>query len=497
MPLINTQSFSPSSSHDADQLYNGLDCCITHEVYQYLTSHHNQLPEVYSFALAMQAPAMEMMLRGWKIDSIERDKGIRLLETQLARLNIIVQKYALAIWDKPLNPRSHVQLKSFFYQSMHLPEVWTSKKGVRRLSMDRETLEKLEVYFHARPIIAAILAYRDTTKQLEVLNTAIDNDGRWRTSYNIGGTETGRWSSSKSSEGTGSNIQNINPVLRGMFTADEGFTLVGIDLEQTESRDVGWAHGTILGDWTYLDAVESGDIHTYCTRLIWPEKAWTGDIKKDKAIAEENFYRQFSHRDMSKRGGHLSNYLGSAWTAARSLKVPLEIMEFFRERYLEAFPAFPRWWQWIAQEIQTTNKLTTPFGRERTFFGRTDDDTTLREAIAYVPQSSTADRLNLGLWRIWKYMGSQIELLGQVHDAVYFQVSEKESLGAIIQNALRLLETPLYHHDSAGNTRSLVVPGEAKWGWNWKNMSPENPDGLAKWKGKVDRERTRLLDRRH
>lgn len=486
----------PLSAHDSDQLYNGLDNCITLEVMEHLQAHHGRLPDVYSFSLAMQAPALEMMLRGWKIDNVARNQGVCLLQKNLERLDFILQQYAQAIWERPLNPRSPKQLLEFFYKSMGLPEQWISQKGVRKLSTNRETLEKLEVYYHAKPVIAVILAYRDTAKQLEVLNTAIDSDSRWRTSYNIGGTETGRWSSSASAEGTGSNIQNINPVLRTMFVADPGFVLFGIDLEQTESRDVGWLCGTLFNDWGYLDACEAGDLHTTVCKLVWPELKWTGDRKADRLVAEQPFYRHFTYRDMAKRGGHGSNYLGTAFTMARHLKVDAKVIQAFQTAYFKAFPGIPEWHAWTARQLQTTSQLVTPFGRSRTFFGRVGDDTTLREAVAFVPQSTTADRLNLGLWRVWKEMGREVQLLGQVHDAIYFQIPETANIPAAVERVLALLETPLFHTLPNGSVRSFIVPGEAKWGWNWGSASPKNPDGLTKWKGSIDRSRTPLLDRR-
>jgi DNA polymerase I-like protein with 3'-5' exonuclease and polymerase domains len=140
---------------------------------------------------------------------------------------------------------------------MHLPEQWISDKGVKKLSMNREVLEKLEIFMHPRPFITCILAIRDLKKELETLESEIDPDGRMRTSYNIVGTETGRWSSSQSSTGTGLNAQNIKRKLRSMFIADPGWKLCGIDLEQAESREVGWLCGTLFNDWSYLDACDS------------------------------------------------------------------------------------------------------------------------------------------------------------------------------------------------------------------------------------------------
>lgn len=171
---------------------------------------------------------------------------------------------------------------------------------------------------------------------------------------------------------------------------------------------------------------------------------------------------------------------------ARHAKLPVAVAEQFQRRYFERFAGIPKWHRWVAQQLQTANRLITPLGRERTFFGRANDDTTLREAIAFSPQSSTGDRLNLILWRIWKHM-PQVQLLAQVHDALYFQYPEHLDETAIISEALSHFDLEFTHESG----HKLIVPGEAKVGWNWGNFDPKtNPDGLAKWKGKKD-ERTR------
>lgn len=493
MTEIQTGDLTRSSIASLDeptvhQIYCGLDTCVTFEVFEALgailssrqaePSSEPEWPLLYSFERALQAPALDMMLRGFAIDGYERAKGIAQLSADVLVLEAQLNELAHVVWGKNLNPRSRKQLLEFFNTAMRLPETWTSKKGERKLSMDREALEKLDLYFHARPIVALVLETRTLAKQLNVLETEISHDGRMRTSYNIGGTNTGRWSSSSDVNGTGTNLQNIDPKLRRMFIADEGWKLCGIDLEQAESREVGWLCGTLFNDWGYLDACEGGDLHTTTARLIWPSLGWTGSAKEDRKLADQIFYREFSYRDMSKRGGHATNYLGTPFTIARHLKVPTKLIEDFQLPYFTAFPGIPRWHQWTAERLQRGGVLTTPFGRSRQFFGRSDDDATLRKAIAFSPQSSTGDRLNLGLWRIWKYM-PEVQLLAQVHDAVYFQLPDRSPAyeSAVVQKALGLIEIELQH---AG--RSFVIPGEAKVGYNWGLYNAEmNPDGLKKW----------------
>lgn len=526
MPTIDTATLLPGvriSKTANNQIYCGLDSCITLELLSTLKQQYGQPPAIYNFERALQGPYMEIMQRGFRVDELSRRKAAEELRDKIAFLGGVLTEFAIAVWGKPLNPRSPKQLQDFFYSKMKLPEIWVSQKGVKKLSMNREVLEKLDAYLYARPFVNLILSIREMAKQLEVFETEIDSDGRFRASYNIAGTETGRPSSSENAFGTGGNAQNIAVNLRFVFVADPGWKLCVIDLEQVEARDVGFFIGNLFGDWKFLDNCESGDLHTNNCKLVWPGKPWTGDRTRDRKIADETFYREFSYRDMSKRGGHLSNYYGTAFTMARSLKIPQDVATEFQARYVRggriklasgfyeevepAFPGIARWWQWTAEQLQTTHTITTPFGRKRHFFGRPDDDTTLREAIAFLPQSTTADRMNLGLWRVWNGM-PQVQMLAQTYDSITFQFREEEDEDEIMQRALELLKVELV----ANNGRKYVVPGEAKTGWNWGYYADENDtkkarekdheirlnlDGLRKWKlgVKDDRKRTTGLRR--
>jgi DNA polymerase I len=507
--LVQTGDLRPDQALPGEvqhQVYCGLDNCLTQEIREAeepLFAKRPNAARIYSFERALQAPYLDLMMRGFAVDQQARSEAAALLESRIEHLQQTLNRLSFALWDRPLNARSPKQLQDFFYGKMQLPEIWQSQKGVRKLSMNREALEKLyDRYLYARPFVAAILSIRDLSKQLEVFDTEIDADGRFRTSYNIAGTETGRPSSSSNAFGTGGNAQNIAPGLRYVFVSDLGWKLCVIDYEQVEARDVGFFCGCLFDDWSYLDACESGDLHTANARRIWPEKTWTGSIRDDRKLADENFYRDFSFRDMAKRGSHLSNYMGTAWTASRALKVPLKLMEDFQARYCKgreaAYPCIPRWWQWTAEQLQTTHLLTTPFGRERHFFGRPDDDTTLREAIAFLPQSTTADRTNLGLWRVWRRM-PQIQLLAQTYDSITFQYRESDNEAAIIEEALELLRLEL---KSPGG-RSYIVPGEAKIGWNWGNYNDDptkgriNKEGLSKWSRQKTDQRQRQIKNAH
>lgn len=476
------------SEAEVAQLYNGLDCCLTTEIWEEVSATYAPLrgewgPQ-YSFARALQAPYLAMMEHGFAVDMAGRWKEAQGLQERVGVLRALFARVMEGAFSlREANPGSTKQLKLLFYDLLHLPPQWKNVKGVKHVAVDREALEKLsETYLHAAPLINIILAIRDLTKQLEVFECPLDVDGRFRAGYNIVGTETGRPSSSANAFGTGRNVQNIDPGLRHVFQADRGFRLGQVDLEQVEARDVGFIEGALFDDWTFLDNCESGDLHTNNCQLIWPELGWTGDPKRDKVLAEREFYREFSYRDMAKRGGHLSNYFGTPWTMARHLKVPLRVAEDFQARYCRgegcAYPAHQRWWNWTATELQTSGVLRTLFGFTRRFLGRPNDPATLREAIAFQPQGTTAARMNLGLWRVWRHE-PRVALLAQGFDSITFQYEDKgkEYEDDVLAHVLDLIRVRIV----SPSGRPYVVPGEAKIGWNWGSEGGGNPDGLRKW----------------
>jgi DNA polymerase I-like protein with 3'-5' exonuclease and polymerase domains len=465
MALVPTHEIT-SPAQGSQQIYNGMDSLLTYEIFEALEPMAPSAQHTYNFERALQGPVLEMMLRGFRIDPFAREQGIDKTKIELARVDHILDSLVRSIWDKGLNPNSGPQLKDLFYATMGLPEIHKSVKGESKTPMDRDTLEKLEVYFLARPIVKAILARRDLAKQIQVLETQVDRDWRMRASFNIAGTDTGRFSSSKSPERTGTNLQNISEKLRFIFRADPGYKLYGIDLEQAESREVGLICGLLFNDWTYLDATESGDLHTTVCKMVWSGLGWTGDAKADRKIADQPFYREHSYRDIAKKLGHGSSYMGKPYTMSMHARIPVSLCEEFQHKFFSAFPCIPRWHHWVASEIQTTKCLTNVFGHTRDFFDRTNSDKTLRGAVAHMPQSATAQRLNLGMWRLWRHY-PQAKLLTQLHDAVYFQVPDTVPEKEVARKALALIEIPMI----LPNGRHFTIPGECKVGLNWGRVT--------------------------
>lgn len=495
MRIFDTSTLSPHDLNATESLwvYNGLDTMVTAEVLDALLPQLTPTTRrTYDFSRALQGPILEMNMRGVLIDEARRQDTIRAYRADVIRLaeqmNRIIREgvgFEFDLGRERKNPwPSDAQLKDLFYRYMGLPLIRKRNiNGEMVETVDREALEKLEHYFYAEPIIRHLLVLRDLGKKISFLSTSVDRDGRLRTSFNIAGTTTGRLASSYSDFGTGTNLQNVENRLRGVFIADPGWKFCNIDLEQGDSRGVGAIHWQLFRDGRYLDACESGDLHTTVCRGAFPELSWTGNLIEDRSLANGKFYREFSYRDAGKRLGHGTNYQGQPDKMSRATHIPKHQIELFQSRYLKQFPAFKLWWEWVETQVRDAHRITTLLGRQRTFFGHYKDADTIRAAIAYEPQSITADTIDRGLLSLWK--ANKVQLLLQVHDSVLFQYREEEE-AEVVPWALSCIEQTV----RLNGGRDWKIPAEAKVGWNWSDNA-DDPDALRKWKGPENRRRIR------
>lgn len=462
----------PTSAAQAEWVYNGLDCCVTREVYDVLVPKLNEITgRTYEFSRQLMAPILEMELRGVLIDQEAKreiyDQCLKDHNRVMENLSAILCR---GLGINSFNPGSWQQKQWLLYEVLGLPPV--HKKG--KITTDRSALEKCLSYFHAESICRHIITVQELRKKLGFLKTGVDSDGRMRTTFNVGGTDTGRLSSSESVWGSGTNLQNIAPEMRRMFIADPGYRMAYVDLEQAEARGVGAIIWNLFHDPKYLDFCESGDLHTNVTMMTWENLPWSQDMKENKAIALRRFYREFSYRYTSKRLGHASNYKGKPPQISKEVRIPINLVADFQVRYFKLFPGIPRFHEAVRQQLLRHGFITTFMGRQRWFFGRRWEDETLRSAIAYEPQSAIADYLDEGMLRVWRSGVCQILL--QEHDALLIQYPEEQE-HEVIPAVQRLMEIEV----ELMYGRKFVIPTEAKVGWNWGEADDSNPDGLVEY----------------
>lgn len=502
--MLNTDALSYSEQLWA---YNGLDCMVTFEVFEVLKG---KIPEVlfaYDMMRTMQGPAFTLMHRGVAIDMQMREVVLKSLQEQRLRCLDIFTRIChegldIALYhDKDkgrlfaINPASSQQLCNLFYDVLGLPPIKAYNKTTKDYSVtcNRKALEKLQRDLKAKPFCELILAIRDFDKKIQVLQSGIEK-GRMHTAYQVAGPMTGRWSSNEDPFGRGTNLQNITDEMRRVFVPDTGKKFCQLDLAQAESMLV--AHLALPWGDSYLRACKSGDLHTAVTKLVWRHLPWGSE--PDKEIAKRPFYRHFSYRDMAKRGGHGTNYGGTAAVIAQHLNIPTAQAREFQDAYFAAFPEIPKWHNAVRVALATTRSIVTPLGRRCFFPGRPWDSDTIKSAIAYGPQGTIGDVLNLGFYNVWrKYdqlnggAAAPIQILTQVHDSILFQYDAKDEpwLLPLIKDNLKVTVEI--------NKQPCSIEVDIQVGWNWGKYIEKrdadgtvrviNPLGLKDWKGSDER----------
>ncbi len=485
MPAIDIQGVIPGGYDKFTnyQLYNCLDSAITAQLVPPLRSMLNDnTRKIYNFEMELNVMCIDISSRGLPLDQFTlADMVYKLLrDAEIVRSRL--DQFCEAINSPPVNPNSPVAVSTLFYKTLGLPTQYEFDRNTkqRKPSTGFKALQNLfNSYPIAKPFVSAINEYRSLKKMASVFNRGTERDDRFRCSISVTGTETGRLSSQQNIYLRGSNAQNITDEMRQVFKAPEGFAFLNLDLKTAESYAVGF----IANSRPYIDACDSGDLHTAVAKMTWDNLPWTGDLKQDREIADQIFFRHFSYRDLAKRGGHLTNYYGQARSNAQTLNLTVSVMEEFQERYFTAFPEIQKWHLRTIATIQQISKLVTQVGRERTFWGRPNDPSTHRKAIAYEPQSLVGHITNAGLlaahrWlcannrdaKIFIRRGATVipfngELLMQIHDAGLFLLP----LVGFTEMALKIQQfcvQPIEFH----GVGTMTIPSDLSVGLRWNKL---------------------------
>jgi DNA polymerase I-like protein with 3'-5' exonuclease and polymerase domains len=517
LTLEEAQSLPPGQMKD--WAYNALDATGTLEVYSSLTSKLTPLQaRMYEFEKQLQGPALSMMMRGVRVNKPLRDQMVRDLAKELKRdvhttslhasvkdtwdgveLNTGVcpanfgkrHKWPRRVADSPeklcdrcgaarvrpvpFEATSAHQTYKLIYDLHKIPP-YLNKQG--KQSTDDDTLNRIaKKHPELADLCARILHIRDLQKQHGSLSARLDTGGRYTSSFNIGAAWTGRQSSSKNPFGEGGNLQSVAPRHRSTFIPDPGFDMGYADYMQGESNIV--AH--LSGDPKYIEAHRIGDVHTYVTRFMWPELPWTGDLKKDKAIAKQNppwdLAEGHDYRFQCKRIQHGSNYGLSPYGISMIAQIPLKEAKYAYNRYMSEFDYIPAWQDTVRSDIQERHLLVNALGRPWVPFGRSWDKHTWRQGLAFLPQSLLADIDNIAMYYVWRDLeDEQVQLLAQVHDALLHQYPSGRL--DLERELLKKMQVPVPITDIKGVTRLMTIGVETATGKNWGHKSAHNPSGI-------------------
>jgi DNA polymerase I-like protein with 3'-5' exonuclease and polymerase domains len=442
--------------------YNCLDTTGTYE------AHSNQLRDIESRKMSglwsghlmrFQNPLSEMCLRGLPIDDAARclqrsnlERGIKSLTGSLS---------------EEINPNSPKQKINLFKEKGYKLPKKRNSKGEYKESADELSLKKLRLKYPEDEDLKALLQIGPKQKALSSYINVSYSGKSVHYMLDGCGTETGRWSSSKDHLSEGFNAQTL-PKYAKKFVSwpeDEDRIFVQCDLAQAESRFVAYDSAdenliTMLEDPTK-------DIHSYVAAEIFK-------CSVEQVIEEKNAGDP-SKRQLGKKSGHGANYsMGEATFMDSCLKeMDLVLNKKEAKNVLDAyhrlFPGIRQWHSAIRTEVRNTKRLTNPFGRERFFYGRMDDNT-FRESYAYRPQSTVPDITNCLMLKLWDARAEgdfDFWFHLQCHDSITVSCREQEK-DRIVQF---MLDTDKWHPDITLRAGKLVIPTSVEWGKSLGDMT--------------------------
>lgn len=395
--------------------YNCKDAVITYEVDEVEQSvvDNMGLRGPHDFQQSLYAPVLRTMDKGVRCDTVRRAEMVGELFEEIQKR----EKWLYDVIGYELNPKSPTQMQAFFYGELNFKPVLNRK--TKAPSCDDEALRTLAAREPlVKPITDAILELRSLGVFLSTFVQApLDRDNRIRCSFNIAGTETYRFSSSKNAFGSGLNLQNIPsggegeglnlPNIRKLFLPDPGKTFFDIDLNSADLRIVVWE-----SDEQEFKAMlrEGKDPYTEIAKEFYHDPSIT---KKDP------------RRQTFKAFAHGTNYLGTAKGLAERLGLSVHEADKTQKWYFGRFPAIKRWQDDLKDQVTKRRMVQNVFGYRQYIFDRIEG-TIFNQAAAWIPQSTVACLINRGYVNIHNNL-PEVDVLLQVHDSLAGQYDTSRS----------------------------------------------------------------------
>ena len=401
-------------------VYNARDAVRTwivaqeqRRVYEELNFRSTTHGDPWTIQHEVHESVLRAMLRGVRIDT-EKKAALR---EELGEAVTRLEEFLTYVLGHPLNPRSPKQLQTLFYNDFKVKPVtaYDRATGKRRRTCNADALDtigKREILL--APICTGISDARSLGTFKSVTAQRLDADDRMRCSYSVPGTETYRFNSKEDAFGYGTNLQNVSsgnekvpkdshlyrPNLRKMFIPDDDHAIADHDGEQADARVVAWESDCPSLKEVFNDP--SRDLHNENCEIIFGKCTGHSDPNRQRA----------------KQGVHAANYAATAAIIAAALGITVHEADRFLTRYFGERPEIPRWHEAVRIQLQTHRYVENVFGYRRFYFGRID--TLLKEALAWIPQSTVAIAINLGIKQVERDL-PWAEFLLQVHDSAVHQ----------------------------------------------------------------------------
>ena len=187
------------------------EICESQRKYIVATQQEAQM----EFKMRTNALCLRMMNRGVRIDVARRGSMLFELQSALTELErellTIIPQSMVKELKKNTDPpwyRSAQQTATLFYDILGFRHVANRKTGNRTVGKEA-LMQLMKWYPEFTGLFKRLDIYGSADNTVGVIQSPIESDGRMRCSYNPGGTETHRLSSSQNVFKRGTNLQNL------------------------------------------------------------------------------------------------------------------------------------------------------------------------------------------------------------------------------------------------------------------------------------------------
>lgn len=438
--------------------YNAIDTWTQHQIMEEQIKEdltEDCVRNTFEFEMQLLRPLWEMSKRGVRVDIA----AVRQLEITLKNEIVAYDALLSMMAGRRINVMSPNDLRWLLFDKYGLTPVKRTKTGA---STDDKSLAELLTKASGEAV-EVITLVRDIKSRRSLVSKFIgielDDDGRLRGQYNPAGTDTGRLASKKFyPTGRGANQQNQprDKRVRSVFLPDEGFEFGYADLERAESLVV----AKITGDPEMLRVHQPGiDAHRELAAQLFSCRL--EDVTDDQ-------------RYLGKKTRHAGNYMQGPLrfmkeinkdAAKTGVSIDFAEAKHYINTYREINQCLQPWWHETEIELYQSRTLYNLLGRKRVFYScRPTGHNSVSElpnAVAFVPQSTVGDALNVGLLqlsgvacqygakrgiitRIERWLpvlkAARFQTLMQIHDAVAYQYDPKyrDEVGVAVRELMRV-----------------------------------------------------------
>jgi DNA polymerase-1 len=403
--------------------YNGWDTAGTLQLYSLLRPklESDNVVELYERRLLPAVRALRAVEeRGFNFDVVE---ACNINEREVYPLVWELEQELQSLSGRPLlNPRSPKQMQAIYYAQFGLKHgLRDSGKKKLKTSTGKEVREEIaRGAFDCKPAHkAAIVRFASVHARyakvekirssfIEGLSKRVSVDGKLYCNFNVGGTSTGRLSSSEP------NFQNIVregmeeiPSIRTMFIPSPGNVIISADYSQAELRTC----AKLSGDKNLLA------IYRDSSRSLHRERA--------AAFYGVNFTKEEYVKSKNINFG--VTYGQSAAAFAQMYHMPEAEAQAYIDSWWREFPQLKVWTRDVWQRTRADGYIQSPFGHKRRIHLITDENegALQRETVNFLPQNIAAW---LTICSIIDLVRLGIPVVVSVHDSIGIDAPVNEAI---------------------------------------------------------------------